>query len=78
MYEGKQVSFTKFCKYLSHVNLEGVLASAMNARHGSIPQSVQDDSEETLTHRCFVDGSWTEQWQGGIGILLQKEHSLVL
>ncbi|XP_078153121.1 uncharacterized protein LOC144548322 [Carex rostrata] len=86
-YSGKLPSFDGFSSYLRKINAETVIAKSARSRGSRVSGLVQsftqggaDPSQLSQVldqHYCYVDGSWVNEWRGGLGFVLTFGDSLV-
>lgn len=74
-YGGKQPSIDHFKTYLEIITRE-TTTSTQKSKQGV--EIVANDTGNTSSHDCFVDGSWMYGWQAGIGMILTKGDELLV
>lgn len=78
-YGGKPPEKHTFDKYLHAINIETWMSGAkqsMTRGHEGVSHN-QHEVQLQFQFSCYLDGSWSGTWQGGIGYLFYKGDSLV-
>lgn len=77
-YSGKMPDFQLFMKYLNSANRESRTGAARRfcAMTGRAqPSSLAEFQNDYV---CFLDGSWMDGWNGGIGVVVWFKEELIL
>lgn len=73
-YSGKKPDLDMFSNYFDQIMAETRLASP-SAQLTATNTTTEEESHSEVT--CKVDGSWTQQWQGGLGFIFQQNEVLL-
>lgn len=74
MYGGELPTFQKFKRYLQAISNETSIASS--AKPANVVQTTSEVTSESEV-KCWIDGSWAQEWQGGVGYAFFKGRELV-
>lgn len=75
-YGGKTPTKAAFSTYLNNINTETWLAAKQVPKTPSQIQYQPQQDEGVFDFSCFLDGAWTETWQGGVGFLFIRQGLL--
>lgn len=77
VYGGKEAGLMEFKQYFGRISWE----SQLIAKKGGSPLTGRDAGQvlntDTFEFCCHVDGSWSQGWEGGIGVVLEKKGELI-
>ncbi|KAF3331546.1 hypothetical protein FCM35_KLT02952 [Carex littledalei] len=75
LYAGKTPTRDDFLKFYNSNSVESMIAATANKM---VPTETQGLQPIVAEYRCHCDGSWTNDWKGGVGIIITMENKLVM
>lgn len=76
-FTGGVPKFNQFQSYYSRIMLETEMAAMVGGATAMATQLAKQVQPQQIGTRCFVDGSWSDKWDGGIGFVIHQQDELV-
>ncbi|XP_078174439.1 uncharacterized protein LOC144568085 [Carex rostrata] len=76
MYQGKSPTHDAFVRYLREITNETWLASNQPRISPEERLTIGGDEKQEYLYHCYIDGAWSQIWQGGTGFIIFRKEEL--